>query len=283
LCSLLLVDKVIPWAEKNIQKTITLALEDIFLDRLREGGQVVDEDRGFSITVLGVKNKRLIRPTFHYQPKGSKPVTVQAQEATLEFDLEKRQVILHMYRANVDIPGQRQGWFKQHDQIFPLPFDTTKTKPRHLSIRRIRKKLNDVNATLEETRQRRDANAILALTMGDFDRLLQPDMSDYEVKSMFYRKDLAKLRTEIHSRFALSSCCFFFAFLGAPFAIIQAKRQFLTSFFMCFMPILVIYYPIALLTMNLSKTGSLPPYTLWAANVLLFIFALFMLRNVLKH
>ncbi|GAB4138790.1 MAG: LptF/LptG family permease [Planctomycetaceae bacterium] len=283
LGSLLLVDKAIPWAEKNIRKTVTLAMEDIFLARLQSDGQIVDNDRGYSITVLGVQNKRLIRPTFHYQPKGSKPITVQAQEATLEFDLDQQQVILHMYRANVNIPGQRQGWFKQHDQSFPIPYSAPKTKPRHLSIRRIKKKLRDVNAALEETRQKRDANTAVALTLGDFDRLLQPDMFEYESQKEFHRKDLAKLRTEIHSRFALSSSCFFFAFLGAPFAVIQARRQFLTSFFMCFLPILVIYYPIALLAMNLSKTESAPAYTVWIANIVLFLIAIFMLRKVLRH
>lgn len=283
LVSLFLADKAIPWAVKNIQKTITLAMEDIFLDVLRTSGQVVDEDRGFSITVLGVEGKRLIRPTFHYQPKGSRPMTVQAQEATLEFDLDNQQVVLHMIRGHVDIPGERRVWFEKEDQSFPLPYDGKQPKPRHLSIRRIKKELHRVDTLLEEMRQTRDAETAIALTLGDYDRLFQPDMLEYGKKQVFHKKDLARLRTEVHSRFSLSTSCFFFAFLGAPFAIVQARRQFLTSFFMCFLPILVVYYPLALLAMNLSKTESVHPSAMWGANVLLFFVALYMLRKVLKH
>lgn len=283
LTSLFLADKANPWAVKNIMKTITLAMEDIFLERLRKNGQVVDDDRGFSITVMGVEGKRLIRPTFHYERKGSRPITVQAQEATLEFDLDNQQVLLHMVRGHVDIPGQRRVWFEKEDQAFPLPYNAKKPKPRNLSIRRIKKELHRVDSSLENTRQTRDAETAIALMLGDYDRLLQPDMLEYDQKQIFYRKDLAKLRTEIHSRFSLSTSCFFFAFLGAPFAIIQARRQFLTSFFMCFLPILVVYYPLALLAMNLSKTESVHPSAMWFANVLLFVAALFMLRKVLKH
>ena len=188
-----------------------------------------------------------------------------------------------MIRGHVDIPGQRRVWFEKEDPSFPLPFDAKPPKPRHLSIRNIRKELNRLNTTLDKSQNTRDVETVMAITLGDFDRLLQPDMFEYEQKQIFFRKDLAKLETEIHSRFALSTSCFFFALLGAPFAILQARRQFLTSFFMCFMPILLIYYPIALLMMNLSKTQSVPPYSLWAANIVLLIVAGFMLRKVLKH
>lgn len=283
LCSLLLADRVIPWATHNIQVKISQAMEDIFLNMLRTNGQVVDNSRGFSITVMGVEGRRLICPTFHYQPKGSKPVVVQAQEATLRFDLEKRKAVLHMVNAIVQMPGERRMRLQRESQSFPLPFDTRKAKSRHLSIRAIRRKLDRVSAELEEARADRDAQAVMALTLGDFEHLKHNDMYQYDVLREKHRKDLASLRTEIQSRFALSTSCFFFCLLGAPFAMLQAKRQFLTSFFMCFLPILLVYYPAALLILNLAKSETIPPVAIWSVNLVTLIVAGLVLRKVMRH
>jgi lipopolysaccharide export system permease protein len=72
--------------------------------------------------------------------------------------------------------------------------------------------------------------------------------------------------------------------LGSPFAILMAKKQFLTSFLFCFMPILVVYYPIAMMTQNLSKSGQIDPaWSAWLANAALLIAALYFIRRVLKN
>ncbi|MFQ5733464.1 MAG: LptF/LptG family permease [Planctomycetaceae bacterium] len=283
LCSLLLADRVVPWAVHNIQATVSQAMEEIFLDMLRANGQVVDNDRGFSITVMDVQGKRLIQPTFHYQPKGRKPVAVQAQEATLRFDMENRQVVLDMVRGQIDIPGQRKVWFEKQEQPFPLPFDAQQTKPRHLSVRNIRRELDRINGELEEARTIRDAKTAMILTVGDFDDLKRNEMFAFWQQTKIQRDIIAKLRTEVHSRFVLSTSCFFFALVGAPFAVLQAKRQFLATFFICFLPMLLAYYPLALLTMNLSKSETVHPAVTWAANVAMLIAGLVILRRVLRH
>ena len=283
LCSLLLADRVIPWATHNIQATVSHAMEDIFLDMLRANGQVVDNNRGFSITVMGVEGRRLIHPTFHYQPKGSKPVVVQADEATLRFDLENRKAVLDMVNATVQMPGERRMRMSRESQAFPLPFESKKPKSRHLSIRAIRQKLDALHAELEEARADRDAQAVMALTLGDFEQLKQTDLHMYDVLRQVHKKELASLRTEIHSRFALSTSCFFFCLLGAPFAMLQGRRQFLTTFFMCFLPILLVYYPVALLILNLAKSETIPPVTIWAVNLATLIAAAVVLRKVMRH
>lgn len=283
-CSLVLTDQVIPWAMANIQRTVTLAMEDIFLDRLRSHHQVSDRERGYSITVMGVEGRKLIMPTFKYAPPGRSEVSVQASEATLEFDLERQQVVLHLVNCYFDIAGQKGGWFKTEQQAFPMPFRMSKPKPRHLTIRDIRRNTRTLSQRNIEVKQQRDIETVVALTIGDFDRFLDPDFLEYDRRVEYDSIDLAKLQTEIHSRFALSSSCLFFVLLGGPFAILQGKRQFLTSFSMCFGPILVVYYPVVLLMMNLSKSGTVNPvWAMWVGNALLLIAAIWVLRKVLEH
>jgi lipopolysaccharide export system permease protein len=284
LCSLLLTDQVIPWAVGNIQRTVTLAMEDIFLDMLRTNHEVTDPDRGFSVTVIGVDGKRLLKPTFQYAPRGRQPLTIQAQSATLEFDLERQQVLLHLVHGRVAAPPQRELWFDREDYPFPLPQDLSQPKPRHLSIRDIRREYKAASRDIDRTSEERDVETILALTSGDFERFLDRDSPIRGLGLSFQRSIVNKLRTEVHSRFALGASCLFFAILGGPFAIWKPRRQFLTSFALCFLPILLVYYPLAMLMMNLSKSGSVEPaWAMWVANALLLIAAVVVLRRVLKH
>lgn len=284
VCSIWLTDQVIPWAVGNIQKTIALALEDIFIDQLRASNQVTDKQRGFSITVTGVRDTTLIRPCFKYARGARDDVTVQAETATLEFDLNQQQVILHLVRGHVDIPGRRRVYFEREDQPFPLSYSMPAPKPRHLSINEIRSDLAQVRSELQQRRHRQDAETAFALAVADVERLWQSDMENFEYRDGVDRTLAAKLDTEVHSRFALSTSCLFFVLLGGPFAIIQARRQFLTTFVMCFFPILVGYYPLMLLMLNQSKAGVInPAWAMWAPNVVMLVFAALALYRVRKH
>jgi len=281
VCSMWLTDQVIPWAVGNIQRTIAMALEVILIDRLRASHQVSDRDHGFSITVMEVRDKTLIGPCFRLARDGRGDVTIQAESATLEFDLDRQEVILHMVRANVDIPGERQGFFEKEDIPFPLPISVPPTKPRHLSINEIRGDLARLNDEFHDRRHRQDAEMAMALLLNNPERLWQDDMQDFEYHDNVDRTLAAKLDTEIYSRMAMSTSCLVFVLLGSPFAIIQARRQFLTSFMMCFFPILVGYYPLMMLMMNQSKAGVLNPmWAMWVPNLVALIFAVFALRRV---
>ena len=78
---------------------------------------------------------------------------------------------------------------------------------------------------------------------------------------------------------------FFFVFLGAPVGIRFAKRDFLSAFITCFLPIILLYYPLTLLGINLGKEGQLnPALALALGNLLLGLLAgLFALPPVLRH
>jgi lipopolysaccharide export system permease protein len=284
ISSMILTDQTIPWAVANIQRTVASAMEDIFLDLLRSHHQVTDEKQGFSINVMGVQGKTLIKPTFQYSPQGHSPVTIQAAKATLEFDLEQRQVVLHLVQASVDVPGHRSGWFQEADYPFPLPDEISEPKPRHMSVHAIQKKMNGLGESLAANEEAHASEAGMSLMIGDFNRLIDSEFILSERGQEFDRNEYRKLRTEIFSRFAMSLSCFFFVLVGGPFAILQGRRQFLTSFIMCFLPILLCYYPVALLMMNLCKAGTLDPsYAMWLGNLLLGLAGLHTLWKVLRH
>jgi lipopolysaccharide export system permease protein len=284
LFSLLLSDRIIPWAMNNIQRTIALAMEDIFLDLLKSNHQVTDRRRGISVTVMGVEGKTLIMPTFQYAPIGRSPITIQAQTATMDFDLERQEVVLHLTHGHVDTPGGKVWFDEEADRRFPLQTEKTKPKPRHMSIETLQKEMRVSQKELEVSNERRDMEVAMALAVGNYKRFTEVPFLFVERHPKYKLEDIAKIRTEVHSRFAMSSSCLFFALVGAPFSILQARRQFLTSFFLCFVPILLIYYPVVLLAMNLSKLQMVDPsWAMWLANGIVLIVGVHILWRVLKH
>lgn len=287
LCSFALTDHTIPWAMRNIQNSIARQMESIFLDTLRSQHTIADRDRGYSIIVMGgVRGKTLIEPVLQYTPKGhNDPVTLKADQARLQFDLDRHEVVLHLVNCYFSGSGTLAGGYLARESIpFPFPQHISEAKPRHLSIVNINKRRIDSREHIAEERDSHDIETAMALTVGDFGWLKGHESLGYRTRLTIEQNELAKMNTEVHSRFAMSTSCFFFVFLGAPFAVSQARRQFLTSFFLCFLPILLIYYPLGMLMMNLSKSSTVDPaWAMWISNALLLAAGLIVMRNVLKH
>ena len=66
-------------------------------------------------------------------------------------------------------------------------------------------------------------------------------------------------------------------------AIRRRNQDFLTSFFLCFLPILLVYYPLLVWGVDGAKHGELPAYSVWAGNMLLFIWGAYLLRKVVRY
>ena len=119
---------------------------------------------------------------------------------------------------------------------------------------------------------------------GEFQQLGSDELSTLDRATATARKDELRYRAEIHNRFSMSASCCFFAFLGGPFAMLQARRQFITSFILCFLPILIMYYPVMFLMINLCKTGTLEPWwAMWVPNLVIGGIGLLVLRKVVQH
>lgn len=287
VCALLLTDQVIPWSVANMQRIIKLGMENIFLDVLRAQNQYVDANKGIRINVMGVEGRRLIEPTFRHAPYGKKPITLRADEATLEFDFEQQSIVLNFVNAYIDIPTDgkprtiRKAVF---NYTYVRGSAAENKRPRHLSIREIHDQLGDANTVVQDAELQRDIDVALILAQGNYERFTERWFQVYAQTLHDEGSQRNRLRTELHSRFALSCSCFFFTLLGSPFSMLQARRQFLTSFFCVFFPIVTVYYPVMLLMMNLCKTGTLDPaWSVWVGNVSVTIAAWFVLRRTLKH
>jgi lipopolysaccharide export system permease protein len=121
------------------------------------------------------------------------------------------------------------------------------------------------------------------LPAGDFEALLGPEWQTRQKVLKNKTSRLHRLRTEPFRRWSAGFSCLCFVLVGAPMAIRLRNRDFLTSFFLCFSPILVVYYPALVYTVDAAKGGTFPPLMVWAGNAILFVWGMYLLRKVRRY
>lgn len=286
LLSLIVSDQVIPWSSSNIERVITLAMEDIFIDRLRTQFQINVRESGISITVTGVRDRTLIEPVIRYTPRGGngKSITVQASEARLTFDLPKQVAWLELRGAQSNLAGEQQTLYLERDRYpFPLPKRNRALRGSNMSVRELQEEMARADEDRRKAQKAQAVEAAFALATGNIERLSEPEFARYENRIVAGKDSKLRLNSDLHNRFAMAVSCLFFVLLGSPFAIVMARKQLLTSFLFCFLPILTVYYPITMMTQNLSKIGTLDPsWAVWSANGVMGLAAAYFMRRVMQ-
>lgn len=283
----LLMDAGIPWSARRIEGAIMSMMDDIVLEKLRSSHYLNYWPAKIQISVAGVQGHRLILPVFRYSGKNGRTVTLQAGEAELRFDRASRKVIFSFRDAVLNLPTvdgddiHRASISGEHRVELPLPTTGKGRRSYHLTITEI---VNEVEQLLAETEQRNRRDvvaAMMSLTSADFDRFVKRYSDRQNEKT---QERIWKLKTERHNRLALSCSCLAFVLLGAPLAVIQAKGHYLTSFILCFIPIICVYYPVVLGVRLQCEQGILEPnWAVWLGNAGTCVVSWLLLRKVLRY
>ncbi len=108
----------------------------------------------------------------------------------------------------------------------------------------------------------------------------QPILDKIEVAdSMAYRATCEK-----YQRISRSMSAIPFVILGCPVSIFFRRRDALPAFFICFLPIITIYYPTMLLMYNFLKESESEMFALlWVPSLLTVLVAIPFIRKVIQH
>ncbi|HRA88749.1 MAG TPA: LptF/LptG family permease [Planctomycetaceae bacterium] len=279
-----LTNYAIPWAVTNIERIVTQALEEIFFDVLSSQHYFSNPDESYTITVRDVENRTLLDVTIRYR-RNQQQFTVQAETARIHFDLEGKQILVNLKNVSGVGSDSNVSGKMQHTELkFPLEPELGKVKARDLPMTTLQQGIEQAQSDQDRLVAEKNIEAAMMLLTGEFAQLAGADFESMNAEQRRATKDERRFRSEIHNRFSMSASCWFFAFLGGPFAMLQARRQFITSFIICFLPILVVYYPTMFLIINLCKTGSIAPWwAMWVPNIIVGTAGFFVLRKVVQH
>jgi lipopolysaccharide export system permease protein len=255
-------------------------VEDTFYKFLKRDRQFDNMNWPFLIKVRDVEGKVMLDPTFKKRAKGKDnsdtfSATVQAKRAELHFDLKERVVRVYLDQAEMQNLGKGDDVMLIEDNTLVMQIPNESNFAMQKAIQEypneeIDRELAKARASLEKDRLRQAMAAGFQFASGRLDELkwgqVQKAIDDYT----FWQSRCNVLETEKQLRTSMAFSSLLFVMLGAPVGILFAKRDFLSAFMTCFLPIIGAYYPFMLLGVNLGKEGQLDPiYALWIGNVIL--------------
>ena len=279
-------DLAVSWGRNGVQRVVVEAVEEIVYSMLQSQRRY--SSQYFSINVKRVDGRRLIRPTITMQGRGNAPsMTITAEEAEIRSDRAEGMLIVLLRNGTIDVEGKLSVQFPDiYEQEIPLT-DASRARasggPSTLPMRSISGAIVEQQAIIDQRGKEMAAQAAYQMLCGDFDQLTGGPWGGFAEERTEHFGRLYRLMTEPHRRWSAGFACLCFIWVGAPMAIRLRNRDFLTSFFLCFLPILVVYYPLLAYGVDGAKSGSIPPFSVWAGNILLAIWGTWLLMKVIRY
>ena len=287
LVAVWLNDIAVSWGRVGVQRVAVQSVEEIAYGMLRT--QRSYSDHRFSINVRDVQDRTLVQPTItFYGGENSPTVLLTAQEAELQFNPDDETLSIFLIDSTIDVEGQATAIFPgRMERVMPLG-DASKEKkkresPSQVPLWRISSEMAAQRQHVDELEETLAVEAAYRLSTGDFAALTDENWRKRGGELNYARDRIHRLKTEPWRRWANGFSCFFFCLVGAPLAVKLRKSDYLTVFFMCFLPILLCYYPLLALGLKMAKGGELPPYSVWLGNAICLVVGLWLLRSVNRH
>lgn len=268
------------WCRPNREGVLAESIEEIAISMLQKNNRF-DCDL-FSVNVKRVVKPaeeggkpRLILPTITIKGQAGQPrVTLTADAATFSTDGKARLLRITVINSEVDYEGVSLKYPGEY--TYPVEIPMPARQPYHrdwVAMREIPPFVDALRAKLRALEDLRKARKALG----------QPDSPQENNDIDEVNIKISRLRTEPYRRWANGFSCLFFALIGAPVAMLRRHADVLTNFFFCFLPILVVYYPLLMFGEDLSTSGKLPPVAFWMANTVLIFPAVILMRRIIRH
>jgi lipopolysaccharide export system permease protein len=273
------------WGRAGVRRVAIECFEQIAYGILRNQRPL--SAAGFSINAKGVDGQRLQQPTITIQQNGkSPPVVIRAEWAELHVEPEHDTLTILLHNGSA-VGGDVQGKFPTTiKRVFTLGLadaDAASKRPAELALREIPEELVRQTDRTKQFEQHLAAKAAFSMATGQFEALADAAWQHDQLQLTKQRQLAARLKTEPHRRWSAGFSCLCFMAVGAPLAIRRRHGEFWTTFFLCFLPILIVYYPLFMLALDRAKLGEWPPQTIWLGNLVLLIWSAWLIRRVIRY
>jgi lipopolysaccharide export system permease protein len=283
--AVVLNDVAVSWGRLGVQRVFLSSIEEVAYGQLRMRhtynlGKV-------NITVRDVEGRRLIQPTLIVQTSGDGDAwTISAAEAELHLLPEEGKLVVRFQNLDLDGPIK---WINPDAQEYVMSLEeltgssSKNRSPSNYALAEIGPAVKEQEELLGRIEQATVAQAAFGMLTGDFDSLSETAWKVNEREKDSAEVRLHRLQTEPWRRWANGFSCLCFVLIGVPVAVWLRFSEFIASFFVCFVPILVVYYPLLAVSVDQAKDGGFPPQAVWSGNILLSLAGVWMLRRVNRY
>ena len=280
LTSVWLNDLSISWSRQQMTRTLLEGFESTILAKLREENRFSTPNGDYIVETSEVTDDNvLISPTFNAQ--GGK-LTGAAETAKLEVDFEAAEPVVRIMLYNTEFYMENVEFTFSKSFVLPLPLNEFFRSSYRVdpSATKIPQALADLDAERERNRRKLASTAIFSFLRGDLRETSHPVWKERVARERDVEKRENRYRLTIPRIWASGFSCFFFAWVGAPVAIWFNKSDYTAAFFLCFLPILIVYYPLFMFGLEGAKSGVVPPIFAWTGNVALGFVGCWFLKKI---
>jgi lipopolysaccharide export system permease protein len=286
LVAVWLNDVGVVWGYEGAQRVVMAEVDDIVYSMLRM--QRSYSNRKVSINVKDVDGRKLIRPVVSFAASDDSPeVTITAEQAEMRADPESKTFSIVFLDSTIEVEGQVTAYQPGAlERIMSLD-DATRTSksnsPVYVPMSLIPGEVEKRKGQIAQRESNLSVQAAFGLVTGDFEDLAADSWRHADNSLRDDTAYIHRLNTEPTRRWANGFSCLCFVLIGAPLAMWWRNSDTMFIFFMCFVPILVVYYPLLAYGLDAAKRGAVSPHFVWLGNAILAIWGMWLLRKVLRY
>jgi len=212
-----------------------------------------------------------------------------ADEAKLHVDRENRVLRIDMRNCRfVDYNGEDTGRVEDNKSWpveLPPEFDAPpKMRPTDMTWLELDEIRAEIEAKVEELR------GLIAAEEAKLNHSGRPPAQAVKEQIHGWRYNeqqllgtLRAIDVDKQMRPAIALGCLCFVLVGCPVGIWFSKSDYLSAFITCFLPIIVVYYPLLLSSINAAKGLKLTPLVVWSANGVVLLIAMILFRRLARN
>jgi lipopolysaccharide export system permease protein len=277
LVTFAMYDACAAWGRPGLRRVVVGSLDEIVYGVLKTE-RAYSSDK-LSINVKGVEDGDLITPVIVMRESGDLPaVTLKAAKARLSVDHEEELLRVQCTDGRIEVPGKATLTFRDtfeqavaFDQHIKI--DPNKATPANLALAAIPRQaqreqriIHDLDRTIEKMKAAGKQPK----------QALVNNFNNHRLR--YYR-----LVTEGPRRRSNGFSCMLFALMGMAVALNLRLSDNVTVFFLCFMPILLIYYPLMVVGEYVATKGILPADAVWLPNAVMAVIGIILLQRVMRY
>ena len=214
------------------------------------------------------------------------PVQGEAESGRLDVNFEANPPVLRIELNGLLLDTNGTMVMQREKTVQEIPLDQFALgggTSHYPPMKEVKSVLANIRAEQEKRRRENAAQTAFALIKGDYAAWQEPswgqrwDDEEWQ-KYVYNRANLATPRS-----FAAGFTCFFFTWVGIPLAVWLKCSDYTTSFFVSFLPTLIVYYPLLMFGYSCAKSGIAPPEICWIGNLVLGLIGFWILKKIHKH
>lgn len=278
---------LIPWTQHQLRTQFLNDVEEFLYAQLRRDGKLALPKMSYEMHIHRVVGRKLLDAQFMRRTTSSGQsrydIVARAREAEIRVDKEAKKLFIKMYHCWI-VSENGDKSIVDHEWPIDLPAEFTDpkiTRPSQMTWRPMMRSWDeDVKKKRHVDKDIASHKAVMALGSAPSHFAEHLKHRCNEQKSI--DRHIREIKAELNKRPALALGCLCFVLVGCPIGIWFNRSDYLSAFITCFLPIVLIYYPLMLCGISLGSSGKLaPPVAIWAANGFMVVIALALYRRML--